>query len=92
MVIAMTRFSVPASKRFIERNPGMDWLDDSELELVGEQEQLILRLRCGIDDGKKRTLREVADHFGFKSENRIRVLQNRALYEISQQRQRDQST
>ena len=48
------------------------------LDALGERESRILRLRCGLDDGRPRTLEEVGQVFGLTRE-RIRQIEARAM-------------
>lgn len=87
----MAIYRLRVSKKWAARNPGMDWFDERELQLVSEKQQTILRLRGGVEDGRQHTYLEVAAHFGLKSEDWIRWLQNNAMYEINKHREEAQS-
>jgi len=78
----MTIYRLPVDRRWAERNPGMDWFEESELEAVSDRQQRILRLRAGVDDGKQHSYRAVATNFGLKSPTRIRIEQNKAMHAI----------
>uniref|UniRef100_A0A2P2L9Y4 RNA polymerase sigma factor n=1 Tax=Rhizophora mucronata TaxID=61149 RepID=A0A2P2L9Y4_RHIMU len=51
------------------------------LNILNPKESRIIRLRYGIDDGKQRSLSEVGSKFGLSRE-RVRQLENRALYRL----------
>ena len=44
-----------------------------------EREALVMRLRCGLDDGKVKTLGEVAELLGISRE-RVRQIEYKALH------------
>ncbi len=51
------------------------------LKILDDREKKILQLRCGITDGKPRTLEEIGREFGVTRE-RIRQLESRALRKL----------
>lgn len=52
-----------------------------ELKILNEREQLILKLRFGIDDDRPRTLEEVSKFYNLSRE-RIRQIENKALAKL----------
>ena len=52
-----------------------------KIDRLTPREQKIIRLRYGIDDGKKRTLAEVGEIFGVTRE-RIRQIEKRILRKL----------
>ncbi|MFA5156082.1 MAG: sigma-70 family RNA polymerase sigma factor [Candidatus Omnitrophota bacterium] len=54
---------------------------DSLLEIMNERERRVLDMRYGLDDGKQRTLAEVADEMGVSRE-RIRQIEEVALKKL----------
>jgi RNA polymerase sigma factor (sigma-70 family) len=48
------------------------------VKLLGPREQAVIRLRYGLDDGRKRTLEEIAAMYGVTRE-RIRQIETKAL-------------
>jgi len=55
-------------------------LDDALRELTPREEK-VLRARFGVEDGRKRTLREIGQQFGVTRE-RIRCIQKKALRKL----------
>ncbi|MDA3648584.1 sigma-70 family RNA polymerase sigma factor [Saccharopolyspora indica] len=51
------------------------------LETLSAREQQVIRLRCGLDDGRQRTLAEIGDELGVTRE-RIRQLEHRVLRKL----------
>lgn len=51
------------------------------LNILSPKERRIIRLRFGIEDGKEKTLLEIGNMFGLSKE-RVRQLENRALYKL----------
>lgn len=51
------------------------------LSILSPKERRIIRLRFGIEDGKEKTLLEIGNMFGLSKE-RVRQLENRALYKL----------
>src|SRR5690625_7826035 len=51
------------------------------LDSLAEQEALVIRLRFGMLDGKRKTLDEIGDIFGLTRE-RIRQIEERALRKL----------
>jgi RNA polymerase sigma factor (sigma-70 family) len=51
------------------------------LSPLDEREQMIIRLRFGLDRGEPRTLEEVGDHFNLTRE-RIRQIESRAMTKL----------
>ena len=69
-------------------NPSDTFEQNSDRELMmrllprlPEREEMILRLRFGLDDGQEKTLEELGDQFGLTRE-RIRQLQNDAFRKL----------
>lgn len=69
-------------------NPSNTFEQNSDRELMmrllprlPKREEMILRLRFGLDDGKEKTLEELGDQFGLTRE-RIRQLQNDAFRKL----------
>ncbi|MEU3272501.1 sigma-70 family RNA polymerase sigma factor [Saccharomonospora sp. NPDC006951] len=54
---------------------------ESVLSTLNEREQAVIRLRCGLDDGRQRTLDEISKHFGVSRE-RIRQIEKRTLAKL----------
>lgn len=54
---------------------------DSALETLSEREKMILRLRFGLEDGRDRTLREIAEELGVTRE-RVRQIETKALRKL----------
>lgn len=53
---------------------------DEVLATLAEREQKIIRLRFGLDDGRSRTLQQVAEEVGFGvTRERIRQIEGKAL-------------
>ena len=50
-------------------------------QVLSEKEERIIRLRYGLDDGRKRSLLEVANEFGVTREE-IRQLESNAIKKI----------
>lgn len=50
-------------------------------QVLSEKEERIIRLRYGLDDGRKRSLLEVANEFGVTRE-KIRQLESNAIKKI----------
>lgn len=53
------------------------------LGVLNPRERKIIRLRFGLEDGQQKTLSEIGDGFGLSKE-RVRQLENRALYKLKQ--------
>ncbi|XP_031384078.1 RNA polymerase sigma factor sigF, chloroplastic isoform X2 [Punica granatum] len=53
------------------------------LGILSPKERRIIRLRFGIEDGEQKSLSEIGDIFGLSKE-RVRQLENRALYKLKQ--------
>ena len=51
------------------------------MDSLNEREQMILKLRFGIDDGRQRTLEEVGKVYGVTRE-RIRQIEEKALQKM----------
>lgn len=54
------------------------------LSILSPRERRIIRLRFGIEDGNQKSLLEIGNIFGLSKE-RVRQLENRALYRLKQQ-------
>lgn len=54
------------------------------LSILSPRERRIIRLRFGIEDGNQKSLLEIGNMFGLSKE-RVRQLENRALYRLKQQ-------
>jgi RNA polymerase sigma factor (sigma-70 family) len=54
------------------------------LSILSPRERRIIRLRFGIEDGSQKSLLEIGNMFGLSKE-RVRQLENRALYRLKQQ-------
>ena len=63
-----------------EKNMLRESILDS-MENLNEREQMILKLRFGIDDGRQRTLEEVGKVYGVTRE-RIRQIEEKALQKM----------
>lgn len=75
-IVPNTRSSKPEDFIFYER----------ELAGLREREQKVLRLRVGLVDGRKHTLKEVGSNFGISPE-RARQIQSTALTACRRQRE-----
>ena len=53
----------------------------ASMDNLNEREQMILKLRFGIDDGRQRTLEEVGKVYGVTRE-RIRQIEEKALQKM----------
>lgn len=51
------------------------------LGILTEREEVVLRLRYGLDDGRPRKLQEVGKRFGFTRE-RIRQIETKAIRKL----------
>ncbi|MCR5461627.1 MAG: RNA polymerase sigma factor RpoD [bacterium] len=57
------------------------------LKSLSPREEMVLRLRFGLDDGKQYTLEEVGDRFQVTRE-RVRQIEKKALYKLSNKRKK----
>lgn len=53
------------------------------LGILSPKERRIIKLRFGIEGGEQKSLSEIGDMFGLSKE-RVRQLENRALYKLKQ--------
>ena len=60
---------------------------DALLHTLSPREEMVLRLRFGLDDGKQYTLEEVGDRFQVTRE-RVRQIEKKALYKLSNKRKK----
>lgn len=60
---------------------------DQLLHTLSPREEMVLRLRFGLDDGKQYTLEEVGDRFQVTRE-RVRQIEKKALYKLSNKRKK----
>ena len=60
---------------------------DQLLHTLSPREEMVLRLRFGLDDGKQYTLEEVGDRFQVTRE-RVRQNEKKALYKLSNKRKK----
>ena len=60
---------------------------DNLLHTLSPREEMVLRLRFGLDDGKQYTLEEVGDRFQVTRE-RVRQIEKKALYKLSNKRKK----
>ena len=60
---------------------------DSLLKTLSPREEMVLRLRFGLDDGKIYTLEEVGDKFQVTRE-RVRQIEKKALYKLQNKRKK----
>ena len=60
---------------------------DALLHTLSTREEMVLRLRFGLDDGKQYTLEEVGDKFQVTRE-RVRQIEKKALYKLSNKKKK----
>ena len=60
---------------------------DNLLHTLSPREEMVLRLRFGLDDGRQYTLEEVGDRFQVTRE-RVRQIEKKALYKLSNKKKK----